>query len=59
MFLYNITQHLRNGTCGQFVDVDLDSGGLLVYFPKVCVATVHRRVWYQYDETGKVQATRI
>ena len=59
MLLYNITQHLRNGTCGQFVDVDSDSGGLLVNFPKVGVATVHRRVWYQYDETGKVQATRI
>ena len=58
MLLYNINQYLRNGTCGKFVGVDTDSGGLLVDFQKVGIATIQRRVWYQYDTAGKVQASR-
>ena len=57
MLLFNINQHLRNGTCGEFVGVDTDSGGLLVNFQKVGIATIQRRVWYQYDAAGKVQAS--
>ncbi len=58
MLLYNISQQLRNGTCGEFVGIDQNGEGLLVNFPKVGLVTVQRRIWYKYDAAGKVQASR-
>ena len=58
MLLYNISQRLRNGTCGEFVGVNLDGEGLLVNFRNVGLVVVQRRVWYQYDAAGKVTGSR-
>jgi hypothetical protein len=58
MLLYNVSQQLRNGTCGEFVGVDPNGEALLVNFPKVGLVAIQRRIWYKYDATGKVKSSR-
>ena len=58
MLIYNINDHLKNGTCGEFKGVAHDKEGLMVDFPKVGTIEIHRRIWYKYDTAGKVQGSR-
>jgi hypothetical protein len=58
MLLYNISQHLKNGIRGEFVGVGESDEELLVNFPSVGVVGIQRRIWYKYDSSGKVRASR-
>jgi ATP-dependent exoDNAse (exonuclease V) alpha subunit len=56
MLLYNINQHLKNGIQSEFVGVSESGEELLVNFPLV---GNQRRIWYKYDASGKVLASRM
>jgi ATP-dependent DNA helicase PIF1 len=58
MLLYNVSNQLKNGICGQFVGVDVGEDGLLVRFPKVGTVTLRRKTWFKYDSTGRTQGSR-
>ena len=57
MLLFNINDHLKNGTFGTFINSS-NSNGLQVEFPNVGVVTLQRKTWYKYDHAGRVQASR-
>ena len=59
MLLYNISNHLKNSTCGKFEGVDENiDGGLMVNFSKVGIVTLRHKKWYKHDAAERIKASR-
>ena len=62
MLLYNISNKLRNGSRGKFMELqgakhDEDQR-VIVRFPTVGTVSLKRRTWLKYDKNGVVQGSR-
>ena len=57
MLLYNVNNHLKNGTFGTFINTS-ESDKIQVEFPNVGVVNLQRKTWYKHDKAGRVQASR-
>jgi ATP-dependent DNA helicase PIF1 len=62
MLLYNISNKLRNGSRGKFIELQGAKHGedqrVIVRFPTVGTVSLERRTWFKYDKNGVVQGSR-